>query len=84
MRILVVDDSEDWRDLTEAALMAAGYDQVSTADSAGEAYRVLGIGRPGDEPPAVDLIVLDLVMPEIDGIEACARIRNDRATPMCR
>ena len=34
MRILIVDDSEDWRDLTEAALLAAGYDQVATAESA--------------------------------------------------
>src|SRR3954447_19899644 len=78
MRILVVDDSEDWRDLTEAALMAAGYEQVTTAESATEAFNVLGVGpRPGNGAAAVDLIVLDLVMPEIDGIEACARIRGD-------
>ena len=39
MRILVVDDSEDWRDLTEAALMAAGYEQVATAESAARRLR---------------------------------------------
>ena len=78
MRILIVDDSEDWRDLTEAALMAAGYDQVATAESAAAAYLKLGVGAPPDNgAAAVDLIVLDLVMPEIDGIEACARIRGD-------
>jgi PleD family two-component response regulator len=78
MRILVVDDSEDWRDLTEAALMAAGYEQVATAESAVDAYGKLGVGaRPGNSSAAADLIVLDLVMPEIDGIEACARIRGD-------
>ncbi len=78
MRILIVDDSEDWRDLTEAALMAAGYEEVATAESAAHAYTMLGVGtRPGNAPAAVDLIVLDLVMPEIDGIEACARIRGD-------
>jgi PleD family two-component response regulator len=78
MRILIVDDSEDWRDLTEAALMAAGYDQVATAESAAAAYTKLGVGTPpGNGAAAVDLIVLDLVMPEIDGIEACARIRGD-------
>jgi PleD family two-component response regulator len=78
MRILVVDDSEDWRDLTEAALMAAGYQDVATADSAADAYGKLGIGpRPANGSAAIDLIVLDLVMPEIDGIEACARIRSD-------
>lgn len=79
MRILVVDDSEDWRDLTEAALMAAGYDQVATAESALDAYARLGVGpgKVAHGAAAVDLIVLDLVMPEIDGIEACARIRGD-------
>jgi PleD family two-component response regulator len=78
MRILIVDDSEDWRDLTEAALMAAGYEQVTTAESAADAYTLLGVGpRPGHGDAMVDLIVLDLVMPEIDGIEACARIRGD-------
>ncbi len=78
MRVLVVDDSEDWRDLTEAALMAAGYDQVSTADSASAAYAQLGLAQAArGELAVVDLVVLDVVMPEIDGIEACARIRND-------
>jgi PleD family two-component response regulator len=80
MRILIVDDSEDWRDLTEAALMAAGYDHVATAESALDAYAKLGVGngaRPASGAAATDLIVLDLVMPEIDGIEACARIRGD-------
>jgi PleD family two-component response regulator len=78
MRILIVDDSEDWRDLTEAALMAAGYEQVTTAESAADAYTQLGVGAaPASGTAVVDLIVLDLVMPEIDGIEACARIRGD-------
>ena len=35
MRILVVDDSEDWRDLTESALLAAGYDEIVTAEFSG-------------------------------------------------
>ena len=78
MRILVVDDSEDWRDLTEAALMAAGYEEVGTADSAAAAYTQLGLGNgQNGEGGGVDLVVLDVMMPEIDGIEACARIRND-------
>lgn len=78
MRILVVDNSEDWRDLTEAALMAAGYDQVATAKSAVDAYGKLGLAAKANGGiAACDLIVLDLVMPEIDGIEACARIRGD-------
>jgi PleD family two-component response regulator len=78
MRILVVDDSEDWRDLTEAALLAAGYEEIATAESAVDAYCQLGLApRPHNNAPMVDLVVLDVVMPEIDGIEACARIRSD-------
>ncbi|MBV9953810.1 MAG: response regulator [Pseudolabrys sp.] len=78
MTILVIDDSEDSRDLTEAALTTGGYDGVQVAASAAEAFKFLDIG--GDttgRPVPVDIILLDIVMPEIDGIEACARIRND-------
>ena len=52
-------------------------EQVITAGSAKEAYRLLELGGPATQPAAVDLVLLDIVMPEIDGIEACARIRND-------
>lgn len=77
MRILVVDDSEDSRELTEAALASAGYTDVLTAASAWDAFKLLDLGRTGDFTPGADIVLLDIVMPEIDGIEACARIRND-------
>jgi sigma-B regulation protein RsbU (phosphoserine phosphatase) len=78
MRILVVDDSEDSRDIAEAALMSAGYMDVATAGSAAEAYKLLDIGGKSDgKDVPVDLMLLDIVMPKIDGIEACARIRSD-------
>src|ERR1700681_1651090 len=77
MRILVVDDQEDARDLTEGGLMSAGYTDLVTANSAWEALKYLDVGRTTDEAPAVDLVLLDIVMPEMDGTEACARIRND-------
>jgi sigma-B regulation protein RsbU (phosphoserine phosphatase) len=78
MRILVIDDSEDGREIAEAMLVAAGYEHVSTAGSAVDAYRLLGIGEPAMQSSAIDLMLLDIVMPDIDGIEACARIRSDR------
>src|SRR5262249_14986785 len=77
MHIMVVDDSEDWRDLTEAALMSAGYEEITTAESAVDAYRQLGLATPRVADHSVDLVVLDLFMPEIDGIQACAQIRSD-------
>jgi CheY-like chemotaxis protein len=64
MRILVVDDSEDGRDIAEAMLLAAGYVEVSTVSSAAEAYRFLSIGGPAtEEPSQVDLVLLDILMP---------------------
>ena len=78
MRILIVDDSEDSCDLTEAALASAGYTDICVAHSAWEAFKLMDIGWPSRKEAAqVDIILLDIVMPEVDGIEACARIRSD-------
>ena len=78
MRILVVDDVEDSRDITEAALLSAGYSDIAMAASAWEALKALDVGRTVEAPASVDIILLDIIMPEMDGIEACARIRRDR------
>jgi PleD family two-component response regulator len=77
MRILVVDDQEDSRDLTEGALLSAGYTDIASAASGWDALKILDIGRTTDEPSPVDLALLDIVMPEMDGVEVCARVRND-------
>ncbi len=77
MRILVIDDSEDFRDLTEGALLSAGYTDIVTASSGWEALKILDVGRDTEEKPTIDVVLLDIVMPEMDGVEACARIRND-------
>jgi PleD family two-component response regulator len=77
MRILVIDDSEDSRDLIEGALLSAGYTDIATASSGWEALKLLDLGRATNEKSAFDVVLLDIVMPEMDGVEACARIRND-------
>ena len=77
MRILVIDDSEDSRDIAEGTLLSGGYDDVVTAASGWEALKRLDIGRNSDERPTVDIVLIDVVMPEMDGVETCARIRND-------
>ena len=43
MRILVIDDSEDSRDLTEGALLSAGYSNILTAGSGWEALQILDV-----------------------------------------
>jgi sigma-B regulation protein RsbU (phosphoserine phosphatase) len=68
MRILVIDDQEDSRDITNAVLISA---------SAWHGLKILGIWPKTDGPRSVDLILLDIVMQNIDGIEICARVRKD-------
>jgi phosphoserine phosphatase RsbU/P len=77
VRILLVDDHDESRDLTEAALKSAGFMDVATAASAWDALNILDIWRV-DRGPTVDLILLDIVMPKMNGIETCARIRKEK------
>ena len=67
--ILVVDDEQHIVDLARMYLEAEGY-RVITAEDGKEALR-----RWGEEHP--DLIVLDLMLPEIDGWDVCRRVRAE-------
>lgn len=70
--ILVIDDQEDNLVLLDTVLSSRGF-AVRTADG-GAAGLALALA----EPP--DLILLDLAMPEMDGFEVLARLRQDRRT----
>lgn len=72
MRILVVDDEEDLRRLLTESLAREGF-QVAAARSGREALVLVE-----QAPP--DLIILDLVMPEMDGIETMRRLRERGVT----
>ena len=74
-RLLVVDDDPDVRDSLSRALRYAGY-QVVTAVHGSDALDVVARSP-------VDLIVLDVLMPIMDGFEACRRLRErGDATPV--
>ena len=79
MSILLVDDNEDIRDLFEAMLAKHGHHDVVAADSADHALALLKLRPPTALQEAItfDIIFLDIVMPDIDGIDLCARIRAD-------
>jgi two-component system response regulator MprA len=68
MKILVVDDDRAVRDALRRALTLGGYD-VHTADGGRD-----GLQKAADLVP--DAIVLDVAMPDIDGLEACRRLRE--------
>ncbi|MGW1454029.1 response regulator transcription factor [Salegentibacter agarivorans] len=68
IKILLVDDEPDILEIVGYNLSAEGY-QVITADNGGDAVKLAKKKKP-------QLIILDVMMPEMDGIEACAQIRK--------
>ena len=68
-RILIVDDNEVNRDIIVTRLEAHGYETLQAADGL-EALAAVTQHRP-------DLVLLDVMMPNIDGIEVCKRLKSD-------
>jgi len=68
-KILVVDDEPDMVEMLKMMLENASYDVVAAYDGKE------GIEKAREEKP--DVIVLDLMMPEMDGFEACKEMKND-------
>jgi diguanylate cyclase (GGDEF)-like protein len=70
MSILIVDDSAKQRMLLQHYLKKGGITDVALAGSADEAFEVLEADSP-DQSSQVDVILMDIVLPGINGIEAC-------------
>lgn len=73
-RILIVDDEKEIRDLIDIYLKGEDYETIK-AENGEEALKLL-------EENDVDLIILDIMMPKVNGIEACLKIREQREMPI--
>jgi len=71
--ILIVDDNPTNLDILQARLTANNYETITAKD--GEA----GLAMAREKLP--DLILLDIMMPKMDGIEVCRRLKSDPAVP---
>ena len=74
-KIMIVDDSEDIREIVEVLLISEGY-SVITANCGNEAIRLLQTHQ------NIDLIILDIMMPGRSGFETCQAIRNMTTAPI--
>jgi two-component system response regulator RegX3 len=73
-RILVVDDEPAIRDTVGYALRQAGFDVATRDDGAGGLEAALA--------EDFDLVILDLMLPDIPGTEVCRRLRSESAVPI--
>ena len=72
--VLVVDDERRYRELLEMNLTRRGYRVLQAADGLSALNQV--------ELEAPDLVMLDLMMPDMDGYEVCRRIREYSSVPI--
>ena len=72
VRILAVDDNEATRYMVSRMLRRAGF-EVLEAKTGGEALALASEARP-------DLVILDVRLPDLSGIEVCRRLKSDRTT----
>ncbi len=77
MSIVIVDDSKSQRLLLASMMKSAGFTNLIEADSAVGVFDLLGLTQGAPQAQDIDLILMDISMPEINGIDACRRIKDN-------
>ncbi|KAA0743400.1 fused response regulator/phosphatase [Bacillus sp. AY3-1] len=77
MSILIVDDNPVNIFVIEKILKQAGYQDLVSLNSAQELFEYIQFGKDSSRHNEIDLILLDIMMPEIDGLEVCRRLQNE-------
>ncbi|ACD21850.1 response regulator transcription factor [Clostridium botulinum] len=72
--ILIVDDEKEIRDLVEIYLKSEGYATVKACNGE-EALNII-------REQNIDLVILDVMMPKLNGIDTCLKIREEREMPI--
>lgn len=75
MSILIVDDTPHMQLQLKALLEAGGFADLVFAQNAQEAFNFLGLCGTHDISTKIELILMDIIMPGTDGIDACRRIK---------
>ncbi len=79
MAILIIDDVPVTRKIIESFLKDGGHTDIIQAESAENAFHILGLYAESDgSRQPIDLILMDIVLQGVDGIEACRLIKNDQ------
>ncbi|AIW86608.1 fused response regulator/phosphatase [Bacillus mycoides] len=77
MSILIVDDNPVNIFVIEKILKQVGYQDLVSLNSAQELFEYTHFGKDSSRHNEIDLILLDIMMPEIDGLEVCRRLQNE-------
>jgi DNA-binding response OmpR family regulator len=82
LRVLVIDDNADIRELLETALSGKGYEVTTLSDATQFPYINMAtcpcpVGR-----PCTDILIADIVMPKIDGVDFFRKLKNAGCHPL--